>query len=186
MPLEVIVDWTTPAGSGFVSVLYFDSATANTVARNDVGDWLGTTDTLLSNATHWSVRPDTRLLDDATGTLVGAGTDGTIYSGTGNGASGSVPDAAQVLIRWSTNTIINGRFLKGRTYIPGCGADLMSNGNVSSAGLTGFNTEANDFITASPTFGVWHRPVSGSGGQFVAADGASVWSEFAVLRGRRQ
>jgi hypothetical protein len=88
-------------------------------------------------------------------------------------------------MRWDTSIIINHRFLRGRTYIPGMSTGGMVNGNVSSSIVSAWTTAGQAMITAGKGFGVWHRPVLGVGGEFHQATVATVWPELAVLRRRR-
>jgi hypothetical protein len=183
MPREIIVDWVTPAGSGFASVMYFDLGTAAAANRSSLNSFLGSVDALLDSNTIWTIRTDGRELDNASGTLTASWTEGTVYTGAGATAGQCVPDTAQVLFRWGTGVVVGGRFLKGRTYIPGLSTANVTEGNVAAAAQTTFNTAATAFVTSG--FGVWHRPVAGAGGSFSDATTGSVWSEFASLRQRR-
>lgn len=185
MPREIIVDWTTPAGGGKVSVLWFDLAGNAAIQRGELGDFLGQVDQGLSNQVTWTIRTAGRDLNDATGALVGAWADGTTETGVGNNALEPVADATQILFQWLTGSIVNGRFLRGRTFIPGLPASSLDNGNLSAASNASFQGIADSFLTASETFGVWHRPTLGAGGVFELAQEASVWAELAVLRRRR-
>lgn len=185
VPREIIVDWQTDAGSGFRSVLYFQEGTAAADAREQVYNFLVDMSGGLTNSVLWEVEHDSRLLDNATGTLIGMDTDSPNYNGSGADAGQQVADASQVLVRWATGQVINGRFLKGRTFFPGAPITLLNNGNLSPTALGSFGGWVNDFLAAAPTFGVWHRPVSGSGGAFWPVTSGTVWSELAVLRRRR-
>lgn len=185
MPREILVDWVTPAGSGFRSVFHFVAADPVATQRADLATMLGTIDNLLDSNTLWTIETTGRELDDNTGTLTAVWTEATAKTGAGAVAGQCVPDAAQILLRWNSGSIVNGRFVKGRNYIPGLSTASVTDGNIAAAALTSFNAAVATFQAALNGFGIWHRPVAGAGGLMVGCQSASVWSEFAVLRHRR-
>lgn len=186
MPREITVDWTTDAGSGFVSVLYFNAGVAVATQRAAINTWLGAIDGALDSGTTWTVATGGREWNSTTGALEGAWTDTTVYTGVGAVGGQAVPDAIQILFRWNTNTVVNGRFLTGRTFIPGCAAINQDDGNLEEALRAAIEANGTTFAGSGATPVVWHRPIAGSGGQEVQMQDCSVWSEFAVLRGRRK
>lgn len=126
--------------------------------------------------------PEVQLVDPATGDIQAsyAVTGGTALS-TGNAP---LPKATQGLLRINTNEYVAGRRLKGRLFIPALANDAQS-GGVPSA------TFKSAVETASGTLGA---ALSGAGGWAVysrthhtvaAVTGGSLWSQFAVLRSRR-
>lgn len=102
-------------------------------------------------------------------------------------SANAAPRASQGLIRWATDDIVDGRAIKGRTFVPGIpSAALTDLGGLSSTTQAAFTTAANDLITdTGNTLSVWHRPKNGVGGSSHLVTAASVWSELAVLRSRR-
>lgn len=185
MPREIVVDWTTSSGSGKNSVLMFDLAASVASQRLALNVFLSAVDGSLDNSVSWSIRQTGRELDDATGTLTGAWSTGLVYTGVGNNATESVADATQLLYQWITGVIVNGRFVRGRTFIPGLTNTILSNGNVLAANVTAFTALGTTFVTDPANFGIWHRPSSAGSGSFHNASACSVWSELAVLRRRR-
>lgn len=186
MVREIIVDWTTVNGGGKSSILYWIEATPVEQQRAALGAWLASLEGGLHNTTSYNVRPEGRELDTTTGTLVGAWTEATDYSGTGTLTSGQpVPDATQILIRWSTDHVVNGRFLRGRTYIPGTTTTNVSGGNLAASIVTSYTTDSNTLVNSGNQLAIWHRPINGVGGVAWAVDSAQCWSEFAVQRRRR-
>ena len=183
---EVVVDWTTNAGGGFVNVFYFGDGATITAQRTAIDDLFDDMGPSLDTGAAWQIRNEGVIKDEATGTLTGAWSDSTPLGGTGQAASESVPDAAQILLRWATGSVVNGRFLKGRTFVPGFVAAGLFNGNVSSSNITLFNTACDNFLAAGVDFGIWHRPASGTGGTFIPAVSGSTWQEMAVLTRRRK
>ena len=124
-------------------------------------------------------------LDAATGALTGQWAEATARVGTGAGGTEPVADATQILVRWKTNTIVNGRFVAGRTYIPGCASSNEVSGNLAAATQSAIAAAGTTLIGSGAGLAVWHRPISGSGGSEQSPNSCVVWEEFAVLRRRR-
>lgn len=183
--LEVTTSWTIPSGIPTKSVMYFADGTTAAVARERVWGALNGVTAALTNGVEFSVDAECRVLNPATGELTGIETDATSRTGDGSGAGNPVPDAAQVLIACQTGVVVAGRFVQGRTFIPGLDAALTTGGNVAPAAVGDFNGFANDMVSPSAGFGIWHRPKGGAGGSFHLATGGVCRSEMAVLRRRR-
>jgi hypothetical protein len=185
MPREIITDWTTPSGSDFVTVTFWHTTPAVADQRQAWADFLDTCATSLDDNVSWNIRTVGREMDDVTGALTDAWGDATVQSGGGANSGDVVPDASQILVRWNTSTIINSRFVRGRNFIPGASTAAVDEGNLLAANILAISNGAAALIASANAFGVWHRPVSGAGGDFSVATTASVWQEFAVLRQRR-
>lgn len=185
MPREIITRWTTLAGGSFVTVMHFVPANSVATQRAAIRTWLLSALAACASTTSATVATEGRDLSDTTGEVVGFWNDGTAQTASGT-ITGQAPDAAQGLVRWRTSTVVNGRRLQGRTFIPGIGASAVSAGNLSSsaqASLIGGTTALLDPVAVG--FQIWHRPVNGAGGQVSIVTERSAWSELAVQRGRR-
>jgi len=185
MPREIEIQWTTQNGPGKVSVMYFNSGVAVATQRAAIKTWMNGTIGALDTSTSYVVATSGREWDSATGALTGAWSDATVQSGTGTASGEPLPDVCQVLYRWGTGTIVNGRFLTGRTFLPGVARINDVDGNLESAIRVALQSVGQTFATSGATPVVWHRPVSGSGGSEAQMTTCNVWSEFAVLRRRR-
>lgn len=182
---EILVDWTTPAGGGKVSVFYFGEATAASAQRAALGTMLGTIDAEMTNDVTWRVRTDGRMVDEATGQLTSLWSESTAQNGTGASPLPSLPDASQVLVRWLTSSVVSGRLVRGRTFLPGLTANTLSDGNVGSSLVTIITNAAQALVAANVGLGVWHRPGPSGPGQLLPVTSAGCWNEYAVLRRRR-
>jgi len=182
---EILVDWSTPAGGGFRSVTYWDTSQSAASQRAALGTLLGSVDGLLDSNTLWTVETSGKEIDDATGTLMNVWSEATAQTGAGATAGQCVPDAAMVLLRWNTSTITGGRFVKGRTYIPGLSTANVLDGNLATATVSSINGYLSTFVASATSFGIWHRPNGASPGLLADVTSATVWPEFAVLRRRR-
>lgn len=185
MPREILIDWTTPSGSDHRSVMMFGQVSTAAEQRTALYAFLSTIKSQLEDSTSFTIETAGRELDDATGALTGVWSEGTSYTGVGVVSGQVVADSTQALMQWRTDHIVGSRFLQGRTFIPGLSASHLSNGNLDSTTITAWQAAGQALIDDAVQFGVWHRPTSGSGGVFWAADTASVWGELAVLRKRR-
>jgi len=182
---EIITDWVTPAGSGFVTVMYFTSTPTIASQRTALGAFWTSTDGARTNQVRWTIRTSGRILDAGTGILTGAWTENTARTALGTVAGECVADATQVLMRWKTQTIVAGRFLQGRTFIPGLSSAQVISGNTSAILRSTWDAAAATFLASGAGFSVWHRPQGGSGGTAPVASSGQTAVELAVLRHRR-
>lgn len=182
---EINVNIVTPAGSGKQMVTYWNDVHPIGVQRAALRALLEAVKSTLGTAITFSYPNTGRVLNDATGTLTGIWNDSALANTVGTQGSALVPDAAQILWRWTTGVIINGRFIAGRQFVPGLTSTGLAGGNIVAATVGVHDAALATFIATNVGFGVWHRPVGGAGGQHVIANGASTWPEMAVLRRRR-
>ena len=100
----------------------------------------------------------------------------------GQGSGDPLPYATQGLMRLFTPSFINGRQVRGRAFIPG-GVESASTGAVPVAGyLTAVNTAGTALLGgAAPQLAVWSRKNAAAS----AVASVSTWSQWAVLRSRR-
>lgn len=183
---QILTDWTAPAGGGEVSVMYFHADSAVADQRAALASFWTDVQGALTSTTSWRIRDDGVELDEATGTLTGAWGSAVVYSDSGDQATQPVADASQALLRWNTTTVINGRFLKGRTYVPGVAAANLVGGNLSAGMQAAYAGFIGDFLDALVGFSVWHRPKGVDPGQAISVTSGSLWEEMAVLRRRRK
>jgi hypothetical protein len=176
--------WTGFPGAPGYTVLYWNDVTGpNLVALQAF--WAGIMDRLPTNTTI-QVQNSGDRIDENTGAVVGswAGPSQVSLVGTMGGAY-SAPSGAH--INWRTSAIINGRRLKGRTFlVPLGGAAYDSDGTLAAATLTDLRANLATFVTAAAAdLRVWHRPVGGAGGSAGVVTAADIPDKTAVLRSRR-
>lgn len=185
MPTEVIVDYGVPGASGPLSVFYFDSVALVSQARIALDEMFTDMASLISSSCSWVVRTSGRVLNDNTGALMSEWNDAVPSSGQGTSTAPAAANATSILLRWATGDVVNGRFVKGRTYVPGFAQNLFFNGGLSAAAVGTASNAGQSLCDAGVGFGVWHRPTNGVGGSFHEAVAATAWNELAVQRGRR-
>lgn len=189
---QVEVHWTGAGLKPAVTVHNFGVTGSIEDQRDALAAWCGAIKTDLHQSTTWEVSAAGSILNDADGALRGAWGDSRPLSGVGNPAS-TVPMANQtaILAKWLTGVVYLGRFVQGRTYIPGIAAAAGNLGAVSSAAQARVVSAGNALISSDVGLLVWSRPRRNQDGLLVRegrAFGATVpgvWSEFAVQRGRR-
>lgn len=132
-----------------------------------------------------AVDPLFQVLDAATGALISEGTVGTASDSVPGSFVGGWSARFGVLVEWVTVQIINGRHLRGRTYLVPLGNIEDADGTLPAGTIATVEGGANS-ITTSETgeFVVWHRPVSGAGGSVAPISGRIVRDHPAVLRSR--
>lgn len=166
--------WNGVAGAPYYSNLYFtDDGTLATAQ-----DALVATNFFFSALTgniqqdcDYIIEGNVARIDDVTGALVGAW-GGTQGAGGGTYVGDTLPRQVQALCQWNTGVVVNGRFLRGRTFIPCIGEPINSPGGVPSAAFVASITTAaatliadagNELRVWSRTHGVSHPVVSGQG-----------------------
>lgn len=182
---------TGGAGGPYLSVMHFDGETplaaqdAATAARTF---WDGVKAVIYTGL---SVQVDTVALQvvEETGTIVAAyPVTAAVVAGGGTGEA--LPYATQGLLRWRTGAYVNGREVRGRTFVPRPSEADNTSGFPAAAYATVLQNAGNALIaSASANFGVWKKPPlpvpPGVPGQFIPVTAAQVWSNWSVLKSRR-
>lgn len=177
-----------------VSTFYFRGTTTTPITA-DVTDVVARVRAFFSSSSgafpalvSLQVLGDVDVIDEANGTL----TDQLSVTAPAvvPGSSGvALPFASAVLLTHNTGGILNGRRLRGRSFLSPCNAAANTAGAVTTSLRTTVTTAANVMLTGTtgsyPV--VWHRPkLPGPlGGLAIATTGYSVGTSFAVLRSRR-
>lgn len=130
------------------------------------------------------------IFDSATGDLTGSFTGSTPSPVVASGGTAPLPAQVQGLVRWNTPIVRRGRFLKGRSYIPG--ADEALNG-ASGTPVASYISALNAYIAAmlatgatASTLQIWGRPTTPGGSDGVAGpvSGGTASSTWATQRRR--
>jgi hypothetical protein len=129
-------------------------------------------------------------IDTGTGELIGEipFVPGTVIDGSGSSVFASSTGAC---INWNTVGIVNGRRLRGRTFlVPLHGSAFDISGTLVDTTRTAIVAAGNALADASVGLGidlaVWHRPSpGGSDGIAAGVTGCTVNDRGAVLRSRR-
>jgi len=171
------------SGSPYVSTMYFGTGLyVLDDALGAVGDFWAGVKGQMSTSSSIAVSGTADVIDDATGDLVGVET-GTAPSTMIGGSSGDpCPPATQALIRWVTSDVVAGRVLRGRTFIPNITENDATGGKPSNDLKSAYLSASAALIAdVGSELRIWSR----AHGVSALATGSSVWSDFAVLRSRR-
>lgn len=126
------------------------------------------------------------VIDEMTGTLTG--TWGTSSSTTIScSGTGAFPGGVGARVVWETDTVRNGRRVRGSTFIvPLISTAYESNGTLSNAAVTGLQTAIANFLVQVPTQArVWSRPRPGLVGAGVQVSRGVAPDKVSWLRSRR-
>lgn len=175
--------FTGVTGSPWVGTAYMSALGSGTVqqAATAVGNFWGAADSLMEVSVSWTMLADVEALDPATGQVTGV-SQVTPPTGGGVAATTGLPVATQALVRWRTGVYIGGREVRGRWFIPGLATSANNDGAPSSTVLSTLNTAASTLISdPNSELCMWSR----KNGQVEAVTSGTTWSQFAVLRSRR-
>lgn len=170
------------AGGG-ICRLYFDEAGGTAAdAHAAVVSFFNAVDEVMSTQVAFTVEAEVELVNAATGAITGIeSTDA--YSATGTGSGDPLPPATQGLVRWRTGAFVDGREVRGRTFLPGMLESLNdSAGKPNSGALTVINVAAGNLIGDGDSELVIYSRTKSLQATVVSGQ---AWSQWAQLRGRR-
>lgn len=175
---------------GGINQIFFNNALADAQACTDaVQDFWDSFEPIMSTGVSYELSGTVTEIDHVTGGLVSAAGVTTEGIKQGDDPGNPLPPATQFLIRAFTPTVVNGRLLRGRIYVPGM-MELQNdeNGAPTVGMVTGALAAAQalmDDLTA--IWVIWHRPPpgAGAGGQMSGVTSVGAWDQWAVLRSRR-
>lgn len=147
-----------PGGPGVATMYFLDVATA----IESVSALWGT----LSNnmPTDVIITPERTgdIIEDTTGALVGQWQGGVVTAHQGaNGGAYAAPAGA--VLSWRTSTVLDGKRVRGRTFVVPLGAGAYeANGSLVGGFITGAVAAGTQFILEqSASAVIWHRPYKG-------------------------
>lgn len=182
MVKEYRATWTGPGHSPKYNIFHSEDSEDADLIKGVITAFYTSIAPHVNSSFQVKLDPTYRTLVTATGALV-ADTPYTIapLPVSGSSAGAALPDAAAVLCRWNTGVIVSGRFLRGRTFLPGCTVGLMAAGNLAGSGYTTLNSAASTLAGATPRIAIWSR----AHGVLHPVQAGSVWNEVATQRRRR-
>jgi len=100
------------------------------------------------------------IISDVDGSITGAWSDGTPVALVTGTAAGVYAGNAGAVVHWLTGGVVNGRRVRGRTFlVPLIGSSFDANGSLSAATITAITNAASTLVAAIGTnMLVWHRP----------------------------
>ena len=195
MPWRVETTISGTTGAPYLSVMHFEVETEPPGVQDAVdavGAFWTALSAYLANDLSWTVSGDVVEFNSDDGVAT-AFHSVTPASGTFSEAGEKIPFVAQVLVRWGTAGVVNGRQVRGRTFLPGLTQGGIDEGRVLASTQTAIASAAAALVAdADAELGVWSRPLWNEAhteivreGSFHAVTSASVWDQFASLTGRR-
>lgn len=179
------VSVTGVAGSPYYISGYFDRDGGTAQQASDAWyafvTFTGNASSLKAGATY-STGSEVQIVSTTTAQAVAFETI-TPKTDTGTGVFDVLPHANQFLIRWRTDDVIAGRRIRGRTSIPlPKVSDQDPNGSVLPAKVTSLNSNAAALVNSTNAQLVVFSKLNG---EWSAVVNGSAWTEFSVLRSRR-
>lgn len=182
--IRTILTGTAVTGGG-VNDLHFDfsDGTGAQDCQDAVEDFW--TNLLGASASVSAIQEqEAAIIDAASGSLQGY-VPVTVTGPQNAGASGTLlPRSSQGLLRFGTNAVRRGRRVRGKVFVPGMRTNEDSDGRPAAALVAAFGTTGRALIAAAPLV-IYSRPGDAGAGASAAATTASGWTEYAVLRSRR-
>ena len=188
---RVTTTWRGFPGAPGYSNFFFSgdgSGGEATTSRSRVVSFFAEVNSILPSDVEFLVEGEVAVIDEQTGSL----TDYIMaaespVAGTG-GLSGGYSAASGAVVTWNTNGVVNGRRVRGRTFIVPLGSTAyQSDGTLSSSAISTLQDGAEALVGTGfdSGFGVWSRPGTSGAGSFWEVTGYRVPDMAAVLRSRR-
>lgn len=181
---KIPVSWTGGPGGPGVSVFYADAA--GTIPTGALATFFGAVKAMIPSSYTWTIPASGDIHDSTTGALVGSWTQGTPTTVAATGSPTSFAGGTGVVVRWTTDGIVNGRRVRGRTFLVPVVSAIYDSGSILGTQLAVFQSAAAALVASSgANLRIWHRPSGGSGGSAHPITGALAPDVAAVLRSRR-
>lgn len=181
MPYRITTRTTQLQGGDAYNTFHSAGSTAPDAAALAlaVRDWFTEFDNYLSDSAQVSFDGDAEIFDPANGQTLGIeALDPWLVAGAGPGSW--APAGTTFVCRWRTGSYINGRELRGRSYISGLTDIGAGNPGVPPLVVEAMNDAMATFI-ATETLAVY-GPTSGS---LVDVTSGTCWNRFGLMRSRR-
>jgi len=180
------VEWSGPAvvGSG-ISTFYGDEG-AGSLDPAEFVTFFDTIKNVIAPGVVWTVPNGGDQLNETTGELAGT------WSGSGGGTVGSTGSGNFAVgvgarVAWGTGGIVNGRRVRGSTFlVPIAANSYDAQGTISSGSLSSIQTAADGLISGlTGALVIWSRPVPGRAGSMHEVLSAAAPDRVSWLRSRR-
>lgn len=182
---EIQVSWVGLTGLPGVSTFYTVATPATAPA--ELLSFFTAIRGLFPDGLTWTIPNSGDQIDSTNGQLLGSWSASGGGSVNSNGGAGGYAAGVGAYVNWRTNGVVNGRRIKGRTFLlPLLAAAYEVNGTLGSSALSTLQTAVNTLAGAAQGVGIWHRPVNGSGGSLAPVASGVVPDQVTSLRTRRR
>lgn len=188
---RVSAQWTGFTGApGYSNFHFTENPTGDTgsVIRAQVRQFFVALNQLLPGSVTINISPTIEIFDETTGLLTGYETDPEQLDPVNGTGTGSFSGPSGAVINWLTSTVVNGRRLRGRTFIVPLRSTAYEDDGTLGANIIGDLNEAASVLSGpdfESTFCIWSRPQGGGTGAVGPVIGHQVPDMAAVLRSRR-
>lgn len=181
---RVTTELTGAKGALYYSTMYF-SASGTPVAADApaaVANFWDDLSPYMHSTVDAQVQGEIAVIESTTGLQTGVVNVTPPALVNGGSSTEVLPYASQGLVRWRTGSFVNGRELRGRTFLPGLGETASTDGSPNSAIQSGANAAAAALIAdPNSSFIIFSRAHK----TFAVVTAGTLWTEFAILRSRR-
>lgn len=183
-----VPEWTGMTGAPGYTVLHFDGIAGPTGAQaiaNLVRTWFDSMKTFIPNDVT-IVFPAEATTHSDDGTLTGSVPVVTPPANVAGSDTGTFSAPSGLRVQWETGAIVNGRRLRGRSFIvPLAGLAYENNGTIAPTVITNYTTYANALIAAATVAGFPLAVWSQTGAVTFPVTAATIPDQATVLRSRR-
>lgn len=175
--------FTGVLGTPYYSNLYFalEGGTHVQARQAATNFWFAMSEDFVNDLL-FTVEPDVAVLDEATGDVIQVLVDNAPKGRFGQSAATALPPATQILVRLRSGVFNSGREIRGRIFIPGVTVSQSNDGRVQGGTIVDVQAAIDAMIAdQNAQLVVWAK----TRGTYAVVNSATVWTEFAVLRSRR-
>jgi hypothetical protein len=184
---RVNVAWQQWPGAPGVSVFYLAESSDLAASVAAIRAMFNAVATLLPSGLTITVPGSGDIINDGTGAITGAWSSGTTPAVVTGSGAGAYAGNAGAVIHWLTTTVVNGRRLRGRTFlVPLISSAYDTSGSISTAALSTISAAAQGLVDAANSdHVVWHRPTGFAAGSSAIVSSIRVPDLAVSLRSRR-
>lgn len=181
---RVKITWTGMPGGPGVSQLY---ATSGAGARPSLSTWIDAWKYLVPSNTTLTIAGQGDIVDSTTGLITGTWTDGADISKVGTGSPGAYFAAGGACVSWSTDGVVAGRRVRGRTFLVPLTSLAFNQTGLVDTTVSAIQDATTALIGSGNVFWILHRPTTkgGSDGQAFRITAGTCHNRQAILSSRR-
>lgn len=176
------VVWTGGPGGTGLSTFFSEPAAATALA--DIRAFFNAIASLWPGAITWTFPNSGDQIESATGKLTGGWTQAAAAPVTGGNGASSYASGVGSRVVWETNTILDGRRLKGSTFLTSMATIAYQSDGTLDPGVIATVGGAAATLVATNSLVVWSRPRAGLSG-YGSVEGYSIPDRVTSLRSRR-
>jgi hypothetical protein len=158
---RVSVAWTNWSGAPGVSQMFLTGANIPTQANIDaIRTFFGAFTAYLPSGLTINVPSSGDNMNAVDGKIVGSWSVGTPPAAVTGSGTGAYAGNAGAVIHWLTSDVVNGRRVRGRTFlVPLINVAYEANGSLAPGFITAATNAANAYVSSNAgAAGVWARP----------------------------